>query len=162
MIKSLAIQAKLFRMPAFQKAETILFYASFGGEVETFTMMSETQKLGKIIGLPKIAKNGKTITPFSVTSLKDGLEAGPYGIKQPKTDRGQTIDIHRLDMVIVPGVAFDKKNNRLGRGGGYYDRFLKTLPADVPTVGLAFDFQIVDDLPFLEEHDVSVTHVLSN
>ena len=65
-------------------------------------------------------------------------------------------------MVIVPGLAFDKHNNRLGRGAGYYDRFLSTLPTDIPTVGLAFDFQIIDRLPQQKEHDIPVSHVLVN
>ena len=67
-----------------------------------------------------------------------------------------------LDLVVVPGLAFDKRNNRLGRGQGYYDRFLKTLPRGVPTIGLAFDFQIVDTIPQRKEHDVAVDCVLVN
>ena len=65
-------------------------------------------------------------------------------------------------MVVVPGVAFDKKNNRLGRGKGYYDRFLKMLPFSTPTIGLAFDFQIVENLPVKEPHDVPVSQVIYN
>lgn len=162
LIKSLAIKDKLFQMQAFQKAETVLFYASFDGEVETFEMMKEAEKLGKIIGLPGISRNNKQILPLAVASLETGLEVGLYGIKQPKVDQAKTLREDRLDMVVVPGVAFDKKNNRLGRGGGYYDRFLETLPAHIPTVGLAFDFQIVDALPSQEEHDVRVSRVLTN
>jgi 5-formyltetrahydrofolate cyclo-ligase len=58
-------------------------------------------------------------------------------------------------------VAFDRKNNRLGRGEGYYDRFLKLLPSTTPTIGLAFDFQLVDTLPELEAHDMPVSLVLT-
>jgi 5-formyltetrahydrofolate cyclo-ligase len=97
-----------------------------------------------------------------VASLEEGLEAGPYGIKQPKLAQAQALADETLDMVVVPGVAFDKQNNRLGRGGGYYDRFLGSLSPRTVTVGLAFDFQIVDTLPFQEKHDVSVSRVLIN
>jgi len=160
--KSLAIGNKLFQMQEFQKAETILFYMSFDGEVETFEMMKTAQKLGKTIGLPRIVENEKKIVPTSVASLEMDLEVGPYGIKQPKTDSSKALENDCLDMVIVPGIAFDKKNNRLGRGGGYYDRFLSTLPSHAATVGLAFDFQIVDSLSAKEEHDVPVSCVLTN
>jgi len=149
-------------MQEFQKAGTILFYASFDGEVETFEMMKTAQKLGKIIGLPRIGANEKKIVPTLVASLEMDLEAGPYGIKQSKYDPSKALEDNNLDMVVVPGVAFDKQNNRLGRGGGYYDRFLGALPSRIPTVGLAFDFQIVDSLPFKEEHDVPVSSVLAN
>lgn len=162
MNKSLAIAGKLFQMVEFQKAETILFYASFDGEVETFDMMREAKKLGKKIGLPGITTDEKRITLTAVASLETDLEDGPYGIKQPKMDQALTLTEDCLDMVIVPGVAFDKQNNRLGRGGGYYDRFLESLPSGVLTVGLAFDFQIVDSLLSQETHDVPVSCVLTN
>jgi 5-formyltetrahydrofolate cyclo-ligase len=97
-----------------------------------------------------------------VTSLKTDLETGPYGVKQPADDPAKTLAHDCLDIVIVPGVAFDRKNHRLGRGGGYYDRFLGSLPAHVRTVGLAFDFQVVDSLPFQAEHDVPVSCVLAS
>ncbi|MCK4882744.1 MAG: 5-formyltetrahydrofolate cyclo-ligase, partial [Candidatus Omnitrophica bacterium] len=76
--------------------------------------------------------------------------------------QAQTLSEACLDMVIVPGVAFDKHNNRLGRGGGYYDRFLAALSSEVLTVGLAFDFQMVDSLSSQETHDVPVSCVLTN
>ncbi len=149
-------------MVEFQEAKNILFYASFDGEVETFDMMREAQKLGKKIGLPGIQKDEGKIIPTAVASLESDLEVGPYGIKQPKIDQAQTLKEDHFDMVIVPGVAFDKENNRLGRGGGCYDRFLGALSPDAVTVGLAFDFQIVDFLSSQEKHDVPVSCVLTN
>ncbi len=160
--KSRIIFDRLFRLPEFRKALTILFYFPFNGEVNTVEMIKQAQKLGKRIGLPRIMRDKKRIIPAIVDSLEEDLETGPYGIKQPKTNRLQALRLENLDMVIVPGVAFDKRNNRLGRGGGYYDRFLKSLPSLIPTVGLAFDFQIVDHLPQQEKHDIPVTKVLIN
>ena len=160
--KSLAIGQKLFKMQPFQEAKTVLFYASFDGEVETFDMMKSAQKLGKSIRLPRIIENENVFIPVPVESLEMDLEAGPYGIKQPKLDLSKAQPDGDLDLVVVPGVAFDKHNNRLGRGGGFYDRFLDALPQSTSTVGLAFDFQIVDSLSFQEEHDVSVSFVLAN
>jgi len=160
--KSLAIKHKLFQRQEFQKAQTILFYASFNGEVETFEMMREAQKLGKTIGLPRVVEDRKHMVPLSVVSLEQDLERGAYGILQPKADQKRELPLDSLELVIVPGVAFDSKNHRLGRGGGYYDRFLSELPRDIPTVGLAFDFQIVEALPFQEGRDMPVSCVLAN
>lgn len=162
LIKSLAIRNKLFQMVEFQKAGTILFYASFNGEVETFEMMKEAQKLGKTISLPGVIQKERKIVPTAVMSLESDLEPGLHGILQPKKDRGKPVSEDDMDMVVVPGVAFDRNNNRLGRGEGYYDRFLSGLNPDVTTVGLAFDFQIIDSLTFQEGHDVPVSCVLTN
>ena len=158
--KSRSIHDKLFKMPEFQNAATVLFYASFDGEVNTFEMINQAKKLGKTIGLPRIIQSRNMLIPTLLNLSEDVLEDGPYGTKQPSA-QSPTMDMADLDVVIVPGVAFDRQKNRLGRGGGYYDRFLKTLH-NIPTIGLAFDFQIVDHLPFQEAHDVAVSCVLTN
>ena len=159
--KSVMISDKFLRMPAFIKSKLVLFYAPFDGEVDTFEMIKQAQKLGKKIALPRILRKEKKIIPARVNSIERELTPGPYGILQPQADGKKTLSVEELDLVIVPGVAFDKQNNRLGRGGGYYDRFLSTLPSHIPTAGLAFDFQIVNDLP-RQKHDVSVSCVLVN
>lgn len=160
MSKSRVIGERLFKTAQFQNATTILFYASFDGEVDTFEMMTQAKKLGKRIGLPRVTRSKNILTPKLVTRLQDGLKTGPYGTQEPIA-KSPTLNPKDLDLVIVPGVAFDKHNNRLGRGGGYYDRFLKTI-RNIPTIGLAFDFQIVDHLPSKEAHDVAVSCVLTN
>ncbi|OGX19095.1 MAG: 5-formyltetrahydrofolate cyclo-ligase [Omnitrophica WOR_2 bacterium GWC2_45_7] len=161
-VKSQSILNKFAKLPEFEKSLTILFYEPFDGEVDTIEMIKFAKKLGRKIALPKILKDSKIIIPILMNYTERNLEVGPYGIKQPKEKLGKTLHLEKIDMVIVPGVAFDKGNNRLGRGGGYYDRFLKTLPSHTPTLGLAFDFQIVDKLPQLEKHDIPVKRVLSN
>lgn len=155
------IQQRLFTTPEFKRSQTVMFYASFDGEVETIEMMKQAQKLGKKIALPAIVKNPKAIVPAYVEQL-DQLKEGPYGIKEPHGSPGAYLDSSQLDLVIVPAVAFDRGNNRLGRGGGYYDRFLSEIPATLPTIGLAFDFQIVDRLPQLSHHDIPVSLVIAN
>jgi len=87
------------------------------------------------------------------------LVRGPYGIYQPKA-HFEVFHPRSIDLAIVPGVAFDKKGNRLGRGMGYYDKFLTRLRPGVPTVGLAFKFQVVRKLPTLS-HDRPVTKLLT-
>ena len=160
--KSRVIQEKLFALPEFQRAKVILFYASFKGDVETFKMMEQAQQSGKQIALPRITQDKNNMIPSMVDNLNTDLNTGPYGIQQPKQESARDVALKDLDLVIVPGVAFDKDNNRLGRGAGYYDRFLRNCSAGTPTVGLAFDFQIVDRLPHQQEHDMPVALVITN
>ena len=98
----------------------------------------------------------RTIRPC-IWDGRQRLEKGHYGILEPAQKR--FCEIKALDLVIVPGVAFDRRGNRLGRGKGYYDGFLSRLPKDTPSIGLAFDFQILPTLPTTPT-DVSVRSVI--
>ena len=160
--KSKIIQKKLFLTPEFRNARVILFYAACDGEVETFDMIRKSLELGKTVALPKIMKQEKKIIPLIIHDLENDLEIGPYNIRQPKDNYTRPVDLKDIDLVAVPGVAFDKDNHRLGRGAGYYDRFLKDFPDTTPKFGLAFDFQIVQQLPHPQAHDVAVTRVISD
>ena len=149
--KSRIIKKKLFKSSLFKKAKRVMFYITFDGEVNTKEMIREAQNLGKIVAVP-VCKKNKKISPCRLEAdchLKKGL----YGICEPAVKR--TIDLKKLDLVIVPGVAFDRKGNRLGRGKGYYDYFLKKIPKRIPSIGLAFKFQILPSIP-ATKHDVSV------
>ena len=158
--KSRKIREKVFEDPDFARSRTVLFYASFAGEVETFEMMRQAMQEGKQIALPRVNVHTKELFPKCVVNLEEDLEYGPYNIRQPKGDVAQDIDINTIDLVVVPAVAFDRKCYRLGRGAGYYDRFLTKLPSGIPLVGIAFDFQILDELP-IEEHDLPVSRVIT-
>ena len=158
--KSREIAAQLFVLPAFQKAQTVLFYASLPGEVDTFAMIDKAMQSQKHVALPVIARDQRKMIPTLTNSIDD-LHSGPYGIRQPRLDESKIVDIQAIDAVIVPGLAFDKAKNRLGRGAGYYDRFLSELPKSVVKIGIAFDFQVVDCLP-TEEHDVPLDYIIAN
>jgi len=159
--KSRLIQERLFKTPEFQSAKTVMLYCSFDGEVETHDMLKQAKKMGKDVAVPVTVRAEKKIIPSLVENIEEELTEGPYGIQQPKKESQKFVPHNRLDLVVVPGVAFDRRNNRLGRGEGYYDRFLKLLPSTTPTIGLAFDFQLVDTLPELEAHDMPVSLVLT-
>ncbi len=159
--KSLGILKKTLALPKFKAAKTILFYASFDGEVDTFDMMKQSLRLGKKIALPIIDTKHKHITPMLVHNLDEDLVAGPYGIQEPRFVKNRLVSCDDIDLSVVPGIAFDRDNHRLGRGAGYYDRFLARLSKDTPSIGLAFDFQIVNRLP-RQEHDVPLTKVIVN
>ncbi len=158
--KSRQIQKKLFSLEAFKKAKTILFYVSLPGEVNTFEMIIKAFEMNKRICVPVMVRDQRQMIPTLINTLAD-LEKGSYGILEPRMDSSLQVPLEELDMVIVPGVAFDKSNNRLGRGVGYYDRFLCRLPKSVTTIGLAFDVQLTENLP-IEEHDVPLSSIISN
>jgi 5-formyltetrahydrofolate cyclo-ligase len=158
--KSREIADKLFAHAAFQKAQVILFYASLPGEVETFAMMERAIQLKKRVALPIIVRDQRKMIPILTDSLQ-GLENGTYGISEPRLHADKALGVDQIDAVIVPGLAFDKANNRLGRGAGYYDRFLAELPDKTATIGLAFDFQLSDCLP-KEGHDVPLRYIIAN
>lgn len=155
MRKSRLIKSRLFRNRIFRHAKTVMFYMSCGGEVQTESMITDAQKLGKRVVVPVCGKNG-VLRPCL---LKDGaaLRQGPYGIREPADKK--PLDTRSLDLVIVPGVAFDRSGRRLGRGKGYYDRFLHTIPKRIVSIGLAYDFQIMPTVP-TTCHDVDVHTVL--
>lgn len=161
LVKSRLIQKKLWQRQEFRNAKTILFYASFAGEVVTFEMIKEATQLNKKVALPIIMQNSKDIIPAYIQNL-DQLQECSFGIKQPAYSKDCVVDLAELDLVVVPGLAFDRHHNRLGRGAGYYDRFLAKLPEGIPSIGLAYDFQMVDLLPHLESHDVALTDVIHN
>lgn len=158
--KNLVILRKFFAIKEVKAAKTILFYVAFDGEVETAGMIKRAYIQGKHVAIPTILKEKKMIVPTLINNTEE-LESGPYGIKHPQHNPSRWLKAEDLDLVVVPGVAFDKKYHRLGRGAGYYDRFLANLPKDVPTVGLAFDFQLVDVLPH-QDHDIPVSRVVHN
>jgi 5-formyltetrahydrofolate cyclo-ligase len=155
------IKDKLFSSEEFKQARTILFYASFDGEVDTWEMLLAAQRQGKTIALPVILKGQKQIIPSQVLDLNNELETGPYGIQQPKESFMRPVALLDIDLVLVPGVAFDKNGNRLGRGEGYYDRLLTQIPPRLPALGLAFPFQILEELPEPAAHDRPVKKVIT-
>jgi 5-formyltetrahydrofolate cyclo-ligase len=158
--RSFKIHKKLFSLPEFIKAKIIFFYLSFDGEVETFRMIEKAISLGKKVAVPVIKRSVRKLLPSLIEGCDYGLEVGPYGVYQPKASHIRHIPLRTIDLIIVPAVAFDLKGNRIGRGLGYYDRFLRSLPHKVPSVGLAFDFQVLDKVLSAESHDCPVDRIL--
>lgn len=154
--KSKIIKEKLFRTLVFKKAKIAMFYLPHGGEVDTREMIREAIEQGKIIAVPVCDRKTNTIIPCKI-GLNTRLKKGLYGILEPA--KKCYLPVKKIDLVVVPGIAFDKKGNRLGRGKGYYDRFLKSLPRGTPRIGLAFNFQILPCLP-VKLHDFSVNKTI--
>jgi 5-formyltetrahydrofolate cyclo-ligase len=153
--KSSAIKEKLFGTVEFIKARTVMFYISFGGEVKTRKMISDAQKLGKKIAIPVCDKAGGLRPCLYHKGLR--LVIGPYGVHEPVEKKA--ISLEDLDLVIVPGLAFEKNGKRLGRGKAYYDHFLAKLGKRAPAISLAYDFQILPSVP-TSPTDIDVDRII--
>ena len=153
--KSGIIKDKLFNEEEFKKSKVVMFYVSLKDEVDTCFMIDEALKAGKRVCVPVILKEEKKLIAGEIHNRLEDLESQHFGIFQPRQDRVKEVPLDDIDLVVVPGVAFDKKNIRLGRGHGYYDRFLSGLPKTTKAIGLAFDFQVLEDLPN-DPHDIPV------
>lgn len=149
------ILARLMKTTIFQKAQKIGVYNSFGTEVNTQNLIASALALKKQIFLPAVVERDLEFRHFKINKTK--LTTGPYGIKQPAAG-SKVINKEELDLIIVPGLAFDFHLNRLGYGGGYYDRYLAGLKSF--KLALAYDFQIVKQLP-VTRSDIKVDAILT-
>jgi len=139
MHQSVEILANLEAHPAFKKAKIVLLYHSLEDEVNTHEFI-EKWSLHKQIILPVVAGNDLELRSYTGDT---GLKIGAFGIEEPT---GMIFkDYEAIDLVVVPGVAFDHAGNRLGRGKGYYDRLLSHIPAF--KIGICFPFQFIENVP---------------
>ena len=143
-----AICARILAMPCFQKAENLLLYVAFGGEVDLAVLAEQAARLGKTVAYPVCGEN------FTLTAAvpgPDGWEVGAYGIRTPVLERAVLIRPEALDLVLVPCTAFDAACRRVGMGKGYYDRYLPRCRNAV-ALGVAFEAQRVPEAA-AEEQD---------
>ena len=159
--KSNRIRKELFLLPVFRQASRVLFYLSVRDEVQTQEMIKEALRLNKTVAVPLVKLKERDILPVKLKSYdEEGLFIGPLGILQPKRDLWQTLSPDEIDLVIVPGVAFDERGNRIGFGMGFYDRFLKRTSSRTKTVALAFELQLVPIIPS-QPYDVPVDYIIT-
>ena len=155
--KSRRILRKLSQEPVFQRAESVAFYYGITPEVETKPSLKKFLKKKKVY-LPRIGPK-KSLTLCRVLSLSRDLKKNAYAIMEPKVFCEKR-PAGQIDVIIVPGVAFDKHGGRLGRGGGYYDRLLREAPKAFK-IGLCFREQIVKKVP-MTPHDVEMDRVITD
>ena len=146
---------KLVSLDAFKEAELILAYMSSKNELDVANAVEAAREAGKRIAFPLCIADGglRLLVPENASAFN----AGSYGILEPDPKRSCEVAAEELDLIIVPAVAFDREMQRLGQGGGYYDRLLEKTNAF--TVGVGYDFQLVDRIP-RENHDASLDCVL--
>ncbi|MGO0123125.1 5-formyltetrahydrofolate cyclo-ligase [Desulfothermobacter acidiphilus] len=139
----------LLALPAYREARTLLFYYAFRQEVPTAAMILHSLHENKRVALPAVLHQERELLARLITTYPDDLAPGPIGIPEPRPDR-PSVPPEEIDLVTVPGLAFDRRGYRVGYGWGCYDRFLARSPA--LRVGLAYDFQVLEAIE-AEEHD---------
>lgn len=140
--KSQRIAELLFSLDIIQKSHTIMVYVCMPGEVKTEEIIQGLLDSGKDVVVPVCIPQKVELLPSKIEGLHE-LAPGHYGIMEPKKEFIRPVDPGILEIIIVPGVAFDIYGNRIGHGKGYYDRFLMKVPPFAKKIGLAFDFQMV-------------------
>jgi len=155
--RSAAIQERFLATEWYRSAGTLLSYAHCGREVRTDTVMRRALGDGKIVCVPLCDWQRNRISAVRITTIEE-LECR-NGIPEPRT--GEPVPTGLLDLVIVPGVAFDETGERTGMGKGFFDRFLVHLRADCEIVALAFDFQVLKKPLPVEPHDVRMHAIVT-
>jgi 5-formyltetrahydrofolate cyclo-ligase len=144
-------------LPDFKEPRKVLCYASMADEVQIRPLMEKWLSLGVTVALPHITGKGQ-MEAVSFTDF-DSLVEGEYGILTPDLEKGEIIPPDELDLIIVPGIAYDTRGERLGMGGGFYDAYLARA-TKAKRIALAFSCQLVASVP-LEEHDALVHKIIT-
>ena len=141
---------------SYKKARGIFIYIGFGSEINTKIIIEDALKKGKEVYVPKV--KGKEMLLIKIDSLEN-LVTSSYGILEPTGDNND-FDVDKLDLIVMPGVAFDSRGNRIGYGGGYYDRFLEKNKIYSEKIALAYECQILKSITS-EKHDIKVDKILT-
>ena len=150
--KSMIIKNKIMKLDIYKNSKVIALYSSMKSEVDTKELIKESLELGKKVLLPRILNKNKMI--FIEINNDTNYERNTFGVLEPIG-----IEEKNIDLMIIPGVAFDKDNNRLGYGRGYYDKYLKD--KDLYKIGICFHEQLVDNIE-VEEHDIKMDLIITD
>jgi 5,10-methenyltetrahydrofolate synthetase len=154
------ITQKLLAAGEYKNANTILAYKNIGSEFDTSEFIRELLASGKILVLPKVNKAKKTLDIFRVANPDTDLQKGVWGIAEPDPEKCKRISISEVDFVLVPGLAFDARGQRVGYGGGYYDKLLAERNSKTHLIAAAYAMQVVCEVPALS-HDTMVEKVIT-
>ncbi len=146
----------------YREAKNIFIYISYDSEINTKGIINKALKDNKKIYVPRTEFKTRLMDAVEITSL-DNLIKSEYGILEPAIEEPH-IDPNELDLIVVPGVAFDRNGGRMGYGAGYYDRYFKRISKDrikkIAKLALAYDFQILEKIP-MNEQDVPVNYIIT-
>ena len=152
---SFAVTESLVAHPRIKEAKVVMAYCSLADEVYTRSLIDKLRAMGKIVVLPVVLDD--TRMEVRIYNDANDLKEGAYGISEPAGRRYD--EIENIEVAIVPGMAFDKDGHRLGRGKGYYDRFLSQIPY-IYKIGVCFGFQLLDNVPSAE-YDIIMDEVIN-
>ena len=148
----------IIKSDIYKKAQSIFIYISFGSEVETKKIIEHAISLGKNIYVPKTNKSIKEMIAVKIHNF-DNMTVDKWGILEPITVDKNFVG-NEFDLIIMPGVAFDITGNRIGYGGGYYDKYIHNLKRRPTLLALAYEFQIIDNI-IAEIHDIKLDYIIT-
>ena len=158
--RSRRITRTLLNHKSFQRADKILVYLSSEGEVNTDVLLGRSFELGKQVCVPVVDRESKELRISELPGPDIHFRLGAFGIREPEEADLNFISLGQIDLVVIPGLAFDRRGGRIGYGKGYYDRLLSRLSLDVARIALAFEFQILDSVP-QDENDIRVNAIIT-
>ena len=154
------VAENLWSVPEFATAQTVLFFISFRSEVSTLPMIERALEEGKRVCVPCTNMDDKSMVASQLRDLENDLLVGNYDILEPRPECLQPVPPEEIDVVLLPGVAFDLTGGRLGYGGGYYDRFLEKCRPGCLFIAPAFELQIVEHVP-CADHDHHIHKIVT-
>jgi 5-formyltetrahydrofolate cyclo-ligase len=158
-VKSVAACSLLASTPEFAAASVVMLYLSTPMEVDTSPLALKCWQAGKSVVVPRVSWDQRRMLPVEITSLQTGFTTTGHGIREP--DAGKPFPVDLIDLVVVPGLGFSEAGNRIGRGMGFYDRFLAQPDFVGVSCGLAFQDQVVADIPVLD-HDMALSMLVTD
>lgn len=158
--KDISILQRIIMLPEFSDAKTILFYASFRSEADTMDMIKLSLHLGKLAVLPRVCKKEHILKLYEIKNM-DELARGYMWILEPSVDEVRLRKLSDIDLVIIPGAAYDTHGNRLGYGAAYYDKLLAAPERKIPIIAPAYEEQIVEKIP-AEPHDIKIDMIVTD
>ncbi len=156
---SAAITSQMLALDAYRNAACVLAYMSFGSEFDTTALVADALASGKRLCLPRVNRDTRRLELREVTNAESDLQSGTWGIREPRVDRPPA-DLARIDFILLPGVAFTPRCDRLGYGGGFYDRLIPRFASRPPLVAAAFSLQICEEVP-LDANDQRIDIVIT-
>ncbi|MDD3653899.1 MAG: 5-formyltetrahydrofolate cyclo-ligase [Desulfotomaculaceae bacterium] len=158
--KSTLIIEKIIAMKEYLQAGTVMVYLDFRNEVQTESLVRKALAAEKRVVVPLTDVSRHELKLSILGNYPDDLQPGAYGILEPRPNCFRPIEPGEINLVIVPGVAFDLCGNRLGYGGGYYDRFLTQTGPDTPFIAPAYELQVLPQV-FPGKHDIPVHYLIT-
>lgn len=142
-----AVEERLFDFANFIESKVALLYLRRRSEVDTISIIKRSMDKGKKIVLPLVDREKSKTTLYKIENLKDDLRMGPNDCLEPDPDRCKPVPPDQIDIAVVPGLAFDEKGGRIGILDNFYDRFIARLPMTTRKVAIAFEEQVISQVP---------------
>ena len=159
--KTAAVESRLFAFANFLESKIALIYLSENLELGTDSIIQKAYSYNKIVVLPAFDPENHQMTLMKVDAFGQELIPGPRGVLEPDPSKCKVVPMDRIDIAILPGLAFDEKGGRIGLGTGYYDRLIPRLDITTRKVALTFEEQIIPQVP-MESHDKHVDIIITD